>query len=101
MYRAVIAALDIGLYTLPCVFIIKIYGGARFAPARSARVGKAGCSVMPSLLRELPGLATGNLSQGNVRGWRLYLRRHNTPQVANIAILAHLRTVVKRLFPFF
>jgi hypothetical protein len=22
---------------------------------------------MPSLLRELPGLATGNLSQGNVR----------------------------------
>lgn len=67
MYRAVIAALDIGLYTLPCVFIIKIYGGACFAPARSARVGKAGCSVMPSLLRELPGLATGNLSQGNVR----------------------------------
>jgi|GEM_PF-3604611 len=67
MYRAVIAALDIGLYTLPCVFIIKIYGGAHFAPARSARVGKTGCSVMPSLLRELPGLATGNLSQGNVR----------------------------------
>lgn len=40
-----------------------------------------------------------NLSQHV--GWRLYLRRHNTPQVANIAILAHLRAVVKRLFPFF
>lgn len=42
---------------------------------------------------------SANLSQHV--GWRLYLRRHNTPQVANIAILAHLRTVVKRLFPFF
>lgn len=41
---------------------------------------------------------SANLSQHV--GWRLYLRRHNTPQVANIAILAHLRTVVKRLFPF-
>ena len=40
----------------------------------------------------LAGETSANLSQHV--GWRLYLRRHNTPQVANIAILAHLRTVV-------
>lgn len=82
MYRAVIAALDVGLYTLPCVFILKSYGGALYAPPRSARVGKAGCSVMPSLLRELPGLATGNLSQGIVREFKSACRVEIVPAQA-------------------